>query len=174
MITSLVVRTMVPCMRIDEFSMVSLWKQICHLEGNKSKLRQVGGKRIQGIWNRMCEDPLICVQLCSPTYCSLYVPLSMGFSRWEYWSGLPFPPLGDLPNPGVKPTSPALAGRFLTTESPRKPMSEYRKYIKLRKVFVYRDAQWEKDDSEFQEVVVAGQITYDCLSFSNNQIIPLP
>ena len=35
-------------------------------------------------------------------------PLSMGFARHEYWSGLPFPPPGDLPNPGIKPTSPAL------------------------------------------------------------------
>ena len=35
-------------------------------------------------------------------------PLSMGFSRQEYWSGLPFPPPGDLPNPGIEPGSPAL------------------------------------------------------------------
>ena len=45
-------------------------------------------------------------------------PLSMGFSRQEYWSGLPCPPSGDLPNPGIKPVSlmsPALAGRFFTT-----------------------------------------------------------
>ena len=34
-------------------------------------------------------------------------PLSMGFSRQEYWSGLPFPSLGDLPDPGIKPGSPA-------------------------------------------------------------------
>ena len=43
-------------------------------------------------------------------------PLSMGFLRQEYWSGLPFPPLGDLPDPGIKPASPvspALPGRFL-------------------------------------------------------------
>ena len=43
--------------------------------------------------------------------------LSMGFSRQEHWSGLPFPSPGDLPNPGIKPTSPespALAGRFFT------------------------------------------------------------
>ena len=40
-------------------------------------------------------------------------PLFMGFPRQEYWSGLPFPPLGNSPNPGIKPTSPALAGRFL-------------------------------------------------------------
>ena len=45
-------------------------------------------------------------------------PLSMGFSRQEYWSALPCPPLGDLPNPGIEPTSltsPALAGRSFTT-----------------------------------------------------------
>ena len=44
-------------------------------------------------------------------------PLSMGFSRQEYWSGLPGPPPGDLPDPGIKPeslTSPALAGGFFT------------------------------------------------------------
>ena len=44
--------------------------------------------------------------------------LSMGFSRQEYWSGLPFPSPEDLPDPGIKLTSPALAGRFFTTEPP--------------------------------------------------------
>ena len=39
---------------------------------------------------------------------------SMGFPKQEYWSGLPFPPPGDLPNPGIKPACPALAGRFST------------------------------------------------------------
>ena len=51
-------------------------------------------------------------------------PLSMEFSRQEYWSGLTFPPPEDLPNPGIKPASPvdpALAGRFFTTEPPGKP-----------------------------------------------------
>ena len=46
-------------------------------------------------------------------------PLSMGFPRQEYWSRLPFPPLGDLPDPEMEPTSPmspALAGRFFTPE----------------------------------------------------------
>ena len=45
-------------------------------------------------------------------------PLSMGFSRQEYWNGLPFLTPGDLPNPGIKPASlvsPALAGGFFTT-----------------------------------------------------------
>ena len=43
-------------------------------------------------------------------------PLSMGFPRQEYWSGLPFPPPGDLPNPGIEPISPELADGFYTTE----------------------------------------------------------
>ena len=46
--------------------------------------------------------------------------LSMEFSRQEYWSGLPFPPPGDLPDPGIKPVSAALAGRFLSVEPPGK------------------------------------------------------
>ena len=44
-------------------------------------------------------------------------PLSMGFSRQEYWSGLPCPPPGDLSNPGIEPISPALAGGFFTTSA---------------------------------------------------------
>ena len=51
-------------------------------------------------------------------------PLSMGFSRQEYCSGLPFPPEEDLPNPGIELTSavsPALAGGFFSTEPPGSP-----------------------------------------------------
>ena len=44
----------------------------------------------------------------------------MRFPRQEYWSGLPFPSRGDLPNPGIKPTFSALAGRFFTTGAPGK------------------------------------------------------
>ena len=47
-------------------------------------------------------------------------PQSMEFSRQEYWSGLPFLSPGDLPNPGIAPTSSALAGRFFTAEPPEK------------------------------------------------------
>ena len=49
-------------------------------------------------------------------------PLSMGFSRQEYWSGLPFPFPRDLPHPGIEPASLALAGGFFTTERPEKPL----------------------------------------------------
>ena len=48
-------------------------------------------------------------------------PLSIGFSRQEYWSGLPCPPPGDLPDPGIKLTSPAWVGGFFITEPPGKP-----------------------------------------------------
>ena len=51
-------------------------------------------------------------------------PLSMGFSRQKQWSGLPCPPPGHLPGPGIEPASPAaprIAGRFFTTEPQRKP-----------------------------------------------------
>ena len=53
-------------------------------------------------------------------------PLSVGFSRQEFWSGLPFPTPGDLSNPGIEPespASPALAGRSFITEPPGKPIS---------------------------------------------------
>ena len=49
------------------------------------------------------------------------VPPSMGFSRQEYWSGLPFPSPGDLPDPGNEPGSPALQADALPSESPGKP-----------------------------------------------------
>ena len=50
----------------------------------------------------------------NPWTVAFQTPLSMEFSRQEYWSGLPIPSPGDLPDPGIKPTSPALAGRFFT------------------------------------------------------------
>ena len=49
-------------------------------------------------------------------------PLSMEFSRQEYWSGLPCPPAGDLPDPGIEPMNPALANGFFTSEPHGKPL----------------------------------------------------
>ena len=60
----------------------------------------------------------------TPWTIALESPLSMGFPRQEYWSGLPFPPLGDLPNPGIEPTSsvsPALRADSLPPEPVGKP-----------------------------------------------------
>ena len=52
-------------------------------------------------------------------------PLSMEFSRQEYWNGLPFPSLGDLPNPGIEPGSPALQADSLPSEPPGKHTAAY-------------------------------------------------
>ena len=59
-----------------------------------------------------------CPTLCDAMDCS---PLSMRFSRQGYWSGLPFPSPGDLPNPGIEPGSPALQADSLPTELQGKP-----------------------------------------------------
>ena len=59
-----------------------------------------------------------CLILCDPMDCSLQAPLSMDSNRQENWSGLPCPPPGDLPDPGIEPTSlmsPAMVGGFFTT-----------------------------------------------------------
>ena len=60
-------------------------------------------------------------------------PQSMGFSRQEYWSGVPFPSPGDLPDPGIKPRSPALEADILTSETPGKPI--YIVIAPFKKVF---------------------------------------
>ena len=70
-----------------------------------------------------------CLTLCDPMdYIAHQAPLSMGFSRQEYWSGLPCPPPGDLPDPVIKPKFPALADRFFTTEPPGKFLVHTRGY----------------------------------------------
>ena len=61
-----------------------------------------------------------CLTLCKSMDCSPQTSLCMEFYRQEYWSGLSFPPPGDLPNPGTEPTflkSPALAGEFFTSSA---------------------------------------------------------
>ena len=62
-----------------------------------------------------------CLTLCNPMDCS--PPGSMGFSRQEHWGGLPWPPPGDLPNPGIDSRSPALQADSLPAEPPEKPVS---------------------------------------------------
>ena len=89
----------------------------------------------------------LCPTLCSPMDCSLPAS-STGFSRQEYWSGLPFPSAGVLPYPGVKPISPVLEGGFFTTVLPGKPqdkfylfhtsmwLSDYGQYLSLSEFFL--------------------------------------
>ena len=73
----------------------------------------------------LCAQPLSHVQVfITPWTVACQAPLSMGFSRQGYWSGVPFPSPGDFPNPGIKPAfllSLELAVRSSTTEPPGKP-----------------------------------------------------
>ena len=64
--------------------------------------------------------PQWCLTLCDPTVCSTPGSPIRGNFQQEYWSGLVFPPPGNLPDPGIQSASPALAGRFFTTEPPEK------------------------------------------------------
>ena len=70
---------------------------------------------------RCCCVTKLCLSPWDPRglYVARQAPLSMGFPRQEHWSGLPFPPPGNLPNPGIKPASPALAGGFFTAHEPK-------------------------------------------------------
>ena len=71
----------------------------------------------------MCAQSFSRVRLfATPWTVAHQAPLSMGFSRQGYWSGLPFPPLVDLPNLGIKPGSPALQADSFTTGPPGRPL----------------------------------------------------
>ena len=75
----------------------------------------------------MCAQSLSRVQLfAAPWTVAHQAPLSMGFLRQENWSGLPFPFPGYLPDPGIKPSSPALAGGFFTAEPLGKSSKKYK------------------------------------------------
>ena len=69
-----------------------------------------------------CLCVFSCAQLLmTPWSVACQAPMPMEFSMQEYWSGLPFPSPGDLPNPGIEPRSPALQAGALTSEPPGKP-----------------------------------------------------
>ena len=76
----------------------------------------MGGFIVDQLLLLSCPDPM-----WEPGTVAHQAPLSMGFPEQEYWSGLPLPPPGDLPDPGIKPVSPALAGGFFITAPPGKP-----------------------------------------------------
>ena len=69
----------------------------------------------------MCPVAQWCPTLGDPKDCSLPASSVPGFSRQGCWSGLPFHPPGDLPDPGIEPTSPVLAGGFFISPPPGKP-----------------------------------------------------
>ena len=80
----------------------------------------------EGLRRDICMLSRCHVQLCNPMDCIVcQAPLSMEFSRQEYWSGLPCPLSGDLPNPGIEPRSPALQPDSLLSGPPGKPKNIY-------------------------------------------------
>ena len=74
--------------------------------------------RLQCRRKKESEVAHLCPTLWIPWTVVYQASLSMGFSRQEYWSGLPFPSPGDLPDPGIKPRSPALQAGALPSEPP--------------------------------------------------------
>ena len=103
-------------------SILQIYKWVCPtpplLLGSLSHLCACVLSHFSRVW--LC--PMLRTATCQ-------TPVFMGFSRQEYWSGLPFPPPGDLPNPGIEPeslTSPALAGRFFTTSTTLEALTIYK------------------------------------------------
>ena len=94
----------------------------------------------------VCSVAQLCLTLCNPQTTDPQTvvhqgPLSMEFSRQEYWSGLSFPSPGNLPNPGIEPRSPALQAETLPSEPPGK---SYQRaliisliYVILRKLLIH-------------------------------------
>ena len=79
----------------------------------------------------------LCPTLCDPMdYIAGQAPPSVGFFRQEYWTGLPFPTPGDLPNPGIEAAFPALTGRLFTTEPPGRPPKGTERKLKITHFFV--------------------------------------
>ena len=81
----------------------------------------------------------------TPQSIARQAPLSMGFPRQEYWSGLPFPPAEDLPDPGIEltsPASPVLLGGFFTTKPPEKPRIMGRIGLFIRQLKVSQSGGW--------------------------------
>ena len=79
------------------------------------------------------KKSLSCVQLFATPWTVAYqVPLSIGFSRQRYWSGLPSPSRGDLPKPGMEPGSSALQVDALPSEPPGKPVNELLLQYKIK------------------------------------------
>ena len=70
-------------------------------------------------WSEVKWSHSVVSDSATPWTVAHQAPPSMGFSRQEYWSGLPFPSPGDLPNPGIKPRSPTLQADALTSEPPK-------------------------------------------------------
>ena len=93
---------------------------LCYIDKQMKSLRPCSGIQEPSC----CLVTKLCLTLCDPWTVARQGPLSMGFPRQEYWSGLPFSSPGDLSDPGIKHGSLALEADALTSEPPGKPSLE--------------------------------------------------
>ena len=101
--------------------------QICHLAAVCAREVSWGNDR-QELCMCVCSATSVVSNSMTPCPAARQAPPSMGFSRQEYWSGLPCPAPGDLPDLGIEtvsPVCPALAGGFFTAEPPGKPQGHH-------------------------------------------------
>ena len=113
-----------------------------------------------------------CPTLCNPMDCSLSGSFSMGFSRQECWSGLPFPSPGDLPNPGIEPGSPSLQADALPSEPPEKPanrniyllVTPLGAWTFCRNLFIYYSPPSHFLESGFFQILLSHPLTFTLLS----------
>ena len=86
-----------------------------------------GSLDVRGVWRELFVIVVLatklCLTLCDSMNCSPSGSSVHGIFQQEYWSGLPFPSPGGLSDPGIEPTSSALAGRCFSTEPPWKPVT---------------------------------------------------
>ena len=135
---------------------------LCHIDKQMKSLRPCSGIQEPSC----CLVTKLCLTLCDPWTVARQGPLSMGFPRQEYWSGLPFSSPGDLSGPGIEPVSSALAGRFFTPEPSGKHYTNPENHINASGSMVENDQ--EAKDSNF--CVWEGSLWYDELQ---NRILSL-
>ena len=97
---------------------VQTWAEKQLLTGSGSSVTGFGWSGCAPCFFFLFGCSVVSDSLATPGTVARQASLSMGFSRPGYWSGLPFPPPGDFPDPGIEPASPALAGRLFTDEPP--------------------------------------------------------
>ena len=107
--------------------------------------------RLFSVWLFVTQS---CPTLCEPMDWAHQTPLSMGFSRQEYSSGLSFPSPGDLPDPGIKPASPALQADSLSSESPGKPLSSLNQGTIQQSIIMIPNIRLNQQSSSWVSLVI--------------------
>ena len=109
--------TFSPLAKEDNIFTFQLWSWLLYLKLKRRSLLRI---TLGPMFYALCSVSQSCPTLCDPMDCSPLGSPLWGFSRQEYWSGLPCPPPGNLPNLGIKPRSPTLQEDSLPTEPPEK------------------------------------------------------